>query len=127
MFNFNSEGILKYGPGLTASVLVDNEIARYYRNWIPKYYYAAPQMYPAHITVVRLDREVPSNMGQWGLYSGEIVPFVYSGEIQFDGQYFYLNVQSKRIAEIRQELGLPVFRFVDVQCYHITIANIKGQ
>lgn len=126
-----SNGKLQYGPGLRAVVWVDPAIAKLYLKLIPKYYYPQPQMYPAHITVVRLNLEVIKNMAVWNKYEGESVPFSYDNKINFDGTYFYLNVQSERIGEIREELGLPRFRFSDLgadkQCYHITIANVKQQ
>lgn len=36
---FSSTGILTYGPGIKAAVLIDPELARYYFNAIPNYYY----------------------------------------------------------------------------------------
>lgn len=126
---FTTTGILQYGPGLRAVVWADQGIADLYRSLIPKYYYAAPQMYPAHITVVRLKKESAKNMDVWSKYEGEVIPFQYENEIRFDGTYFYLNVQSDRIGDIREELGLPRFRFGDLGadncCYHITIGNVK--
>jgi hypothetical protein len=123
---FTSVGTLQYGPGIRAVIWVDDEIAKYYRKLIPKYYSAQPQMYKAHITVVRTDKETPPNMEAWGKYQGEEIPFSYENEIQFDGTYFYLNAYSERIKEIRLELGLPEYRFDDNKKYHITIANVKN-
>lgn len=124
-------GILQYGPGLRAVVWADQGIADLYRKLIPKYYYAQPQMYPAHITVVRLKLETAKNMDVWAKYDGEEVSFQYDNEVRFDGTYFYLNVQSDRIGDIREELGLPRFRFGDLgsdkKCYHITIGNVKNE
>lgn len=127
---FATSGILQYGPGMRAVVWADQGIADLYRALIPKYYYADKQMYPAHITVVRLKLENVKNLDVWNRYQGESVPFQYDNEIRFDGTYFYLNVQSDRIGDIREELGLPRFRFGDLgadkRCYHITIGNCKN-
>lgn len=126
---FDTNGTLQYGPGMRAVVWVDQGIADLYRVLIPKYYYAQPQMYSAHITVVRLRLEAAKNLDVWSKYQGEIIPFKYDNEICFDGTYFYLRVQSDRIGDIREELGLPRFRFGDLgadkQCYHISIGNVK--
>lgn len=128
---FNTTGVLQYGPGLRVVIWIDQGIADFYRKLIPKYYYAQPQMYPTHITVVRTKLENAKNMDVWGKYEGEIIPFTYYNNIGWDGTYFYLNVQSELIGEIREELGLPRFRFGDLgsdkKCYHITIGNCKDQ
>lgn len=127
---FDSEGKLEYGPGRRAVVWVDQGISDFYRKLIPKYYYAQPQMYPAHITVVRLRLETAEKLDAWNKYNLEVVPFVYDNEVHFDGTYFYLNVQSDRIGDIREELGLPRFRFGDLgaekRCYHVSIGNVKN-
>src|SRR6516162_327375 len=128
---FESEGKLQYGPGIRLVAWVDQSVADYYRKMIPKYHYVQPQMYKAHITIVRTGKETPTNMDAWGKHEGEIVPFRYDTQIRTDGTYWYLNAYSERIGEIREELGLPRFRFGDLgadrQSYHITIANNKGQ
>lgn len=128
---FATSGILQYGPGMRAVVWADQGIADLYRKLIPKYYYAQPQMYPAHITVVRLRKENAKNLDAWSKYQGEEVSFSYNNEICYDGTYFYLNVQSDRIGDIREELGLSRFRFGDLgadrRCYHITIGNTKHE
>lgn len=127
---FNSKGILRYGPGIRAIVEVDQGIADLYRKLIPKYNYVQPQMYSAHITVVRTAKETPKNMGVWGKYEGEEIPFTYDNHVYNDATYWYLNVQSDRIGDIREELGLPRFRFgelgADRKSYHITIGNVKN-
>jgi hypothetical protein len=127
---FNSKGILRYGPGIRAIVEVDQGVADFYRKLIPKYNYVQPQMYPAHITVVRTAKENPKNMNVWGKYEGEEIPFSYDNYVYNNRTYWYLNVQSDRIGDIREELGLPRFRFgelgADRRGYHITIGNVKN-
>lgn len=128
---FEAEGSLQYGPGRRAVVWIDQGISDFYRSLIPKYCYAQPQLYPAHITVVRIKLETPTNMDAWGKYEGEVVKYYYDTNIRFDGTYFYLNTYSDRIGEIREELGLPRFRFgelgTDRGSYHTSIANVKNQ
>ena len=122
---FQSTGRLTYGPDIRAAILVDRTIADYYRRLIPAYLFVQPQRYPPHITVVRIGVENPWMMEVWGKHEGEEVDFTYSGEIKFDGRYYYLDVKSDRIAEIRIELCLPRYRFDDNKRYHITIGNCK--
>ena len=128
---FHDKGIFRYGPGVRAIVEVDQGISDYYRKLIPKYYYVQSQMYKAHITVVRTEKESPKNMNVWGKYEGEEIPFTYDNHVYNDANYWYLNVQSDRIGDIREELGLPRFRFGEIGSnrngYHITIANNKNK
>jgi hypothetical protein len=122
-----SNGILSYGPGIRAAVAVDEEISKYYRRLIPKYYTVQPQLYSAHITVVRTGLETPTNMEFWDKYAGEVIEFDYSNVVCTDGRYYYLQAWSERIGDIREELGLRRFRFNDLEdsSYHITIGNCK--
>lgn len=128
---YEADGILQYGPGGRAVVWIDQGINDFYRKLIPKYCYPQPQMYPAHITVVRIKKESPKNMDVWGKYEGEVIQYSYDPTIRFDGTYFYLNAYSERIGDIREELGLPRFRFGELgsdKCsYHTSIANVKNQ
>lgn len=124
MNNIPSCGILQYGPSIRAALLIDPQIAAYYFALIPKYYYAQRQMYGAHITIVRINKETPKEMGVWGKYEGQAIPFEYEPTIYFSAPYFYLHALSDKIGDIREELGLPRFR-EPWNSYHITIANAK--
>jgi len=106
-----------------AVLLIDQQIAEYYFSLIPKYYYAQRQMYDAHITVVRLGVETPTNRSVWGRYEGERIMFEYIPTVESGGAYFFLNAYSERIGDIRVELGLPRCRFGNH--YHITVGNRK--
>lgn len=129
-----SIGVLKYSYdkeyGYKLIVSVDPGIALFYRWLIPFWKVANPQRYPAHISLVR--KEVPKNLDAWGKHEGRKVKFLYSPDIQYDKNYWWLNVWSKELDEIRSELGLPVdspyTRPPDgfLRCYHITIANKKN-
>jgi hypothetical protein len=120
----NSSGILHYGPDIRAIVTVDQSIVSFYKALIPKYYNVERQRYNAHITVIRFGIEIPKYMAYFGKYEGEEINFEYDTQIRFDGKYYYLQVYSKRIENIRLELGLPKFRRDN--CYHITIGNNKN-
>lgn len=121
-----AEKALAAGEGIRAVLWVDQSLSDYYRGLIPKYKYVQPQMYPAHITVVRTHKEVPGNMSAWGKYQGELVPFSYESGVKNDRLYYWISAFSDRIADIRLELGLPVQRDM-FKGYHITIGNCKDQ
>lgn len=128
---FQSNAIVKYGPGIKVVAEIDQEIGKYYRNLIPKYYCVKSQAYSAHITIVRLNKETPKNLENWLKYEGKKISYYYSPIIQNDDKYFWLNAYSEEIGAIREELGLPKFRddtlFGGVKRneYHITIGNVK--
>lgn len=129
---FWSSGPLRYAidnSGHKLNVVVDPGITSYYRALMPKYMPTNPQMYPPHISVVR--KEVPPHLDLWGKYEGEEVGFVYSNIVHSGVVYYWLNAFSKRLEEIRLELGLPVSteytRPPDsyVKAFHITLGNCK--
>lgn len=103
---------------------INGELDDYYRSLIPKAWYVKPQAFPAHITVVRLNREVAANNPNWKLDDGKDIKFAYETIINTDGTYFWLNAWSEDIKKIRNSLGLPDYR-EGFSSYHITIGNIK--
>lgn len=118
-----STGKFQYGPGTRRAVLlVDQGIADFYRALIPKYIRTNPQMYPAHVSIVR--HESPQSMLLWGTHQGELAEFEYESIIRNDDTYFWLNVRSDKLLRFREELGLapyPSWR----NLYHITVGNAK--
>ncbi len=126
---FHCEYVEKYG--YKAYVEVDKEIVAYYRRLIPKYITHRPQMYPSHISVVRY--EIPRNLKAWDYYVNkkEEIPFTYEGIVRIGKVYLWLNFFSKRLEEIRIELGLPVESIYTLppegfaKCFHCTIGNMK--
>lgn len=127
---YSSIGTLHYEP-TKLIVQVDQELSDYYRKLIPKYIENRPQLYPAHISVVR--KEIPVNKQFWGKYEGQDVEFFYEPFIHSGKFYFWLNVFCVKLEEIRLELGLPVdspfTRPPDsfLKVFHITLANSKGK
>jgi len=126
---YMSSGFLRYHPPYKVIVEADQELSRYYRSLIPKSVDIKVPMYAPHITVVR--KEVPPKMEVFGKHEGELVFFEYDTEIHHDETYYWLNAYSKRLEEIREELGLPVMSAYTRppdgrRCFHITIGNLKS-
>ena len=127
---FQSIGKLKYFDNPYKLIVeVDNEIARYYRSFIPKYLKVNKPMYPAHISTVR--REIP-NLEFWGKYQGKDINFQYENIICNDEVYYWLGAFSKELQEIRTELGLPITSWITeppdgLYNFHITIGNTKNK
>jgi len=119
-----SKGILKYYEGNKLVVEIDEELARYYRYWIPKYISFNKPMHLPHVTVVRGAYETPTDKSKWGSREGEEIEFEYENDIKIGRVYIWLPVQSKKLEEIRKELGLDRC-FDKFKGFHITIANTK--
>ncbi len=119
----NMTGTLHY-EGNKLVLNIDPNLTKYYLKLIPKYHDAKPQMYPAHITVVRGGKETINKPAAWGKYEGKEIHFTYDNDIQSDATYFYLNAYSPELEKIREELGLTKIR-PGFNSFHITIANVK--
>jgi hypothetical protein len=130
---YSSSGPLLYSwekeYGYKLIVEVDQGLSDYYRSLIPKWIKTNKQMYDPHISVVR--KEVPKNLEYWGKYEGEEIDFQYTGTIYFGTVYCWLNTFSKRLEEIRLELGLPVSSEYTrppetyIKVFHYTLGNFK--
>ena len=122
-------GRIEYSERSRVVAWVDNELARYYRSMIPKARYVQPQMYPAHITVVRsYPIEIVPDRTAWGKHEGRIINFEYDGVVLFEKPYFYIEAWSEELNDIRTELGLPEFRIIGARlldCFHMTLGNVK--
>jgi hypothetical protein len=116
-----------YGYRLVANV--DTELSRYYMSLIPKAYRPKPQMYPAHVSIVR--KEIPKNIENWNKYQNKEISIAYDNIICFGNNYCWLNVFSNELEYIRTELGLEVSSPYTlppagfVKCFHMTIGNYK--
>lgn len=97
---------------------VDPEITELARALIPSYIHLNKPKYSPHITVTRY--ETPQNLQIWEAYSGASIYFEYDPNVKNDETYWWLDVYSTKLCEIRAELGLsPKNRF------HMTIGNTK--
>lgn len=128
---FTSYGIIHYddADGLRTTLQVSQGLADYYRSFIPKCERVTKPRWAAHATVVRPDYEVPPIMSHWGKHEGERVEFLYD-PCQLNGYgYYWVNIWSKRLEEIRTELGLtnvskyPLIPSGYDKTFHITIGN----
>ena len=126
---YNSIGTLKYGSNYSLRLLIDPEIANYYRCFIPKKYNYNKPKYEPHISVVR--KVVPTNLQHWGKYEDKQIEFQYDNNIHFGTQYIWLNCFSKELENIRLELGLSIHdEFTEPpqdykKCFHTTLGNFK--
>lgn len=125
-----STGILRYSPDAYKLIVeVDPGIVSYYRWLLPRSIRTNRQMYAPHISVVR--KQIPLKLDAWKMHEGELIHFSYEHFIYSSEVYFWLNVFSQRLIEIRRELGLSdtskLSRPPDErECFHITVANRKG-
>jgi hypothetical protein len=126
---FVSTGTLQYSLNPTKLIVeVDPGISDFYRSLIPKYLHVKPQMYDAHISVVR--KIDPPNMQFWGKYQCKKLVFKYEHFIYNDELYYWINVNSLTLEKIRTELGLKPFGDVTSSPdgrhkFHITLGNLK--
>ena len=109
------------------NVMVEEDLASYYRSLIPKYWVVNRQKYPSHITVVRKE-EIP-NKHLWGKYEGREIKFEHSS-VRRGVVYYWLEVYCDFLCDLRVELGLPPYNDLTKppdkkSCFHMTIGNMK--
>jgi len=128
---FQSTGTLQYSKDWRLVLRVEQDLADYYRSLIPKWMPCQRPRWSAHITVVRQTKETPVHKENWWKYDGDVVDFIYSPFIHQGAVYYWLNVFSKRLEKIRQELGLPFYSQNALppegfkKYFHCTIGNLK--
>lgn len=102
-----------------AVVHIPRDITRYYR-WltaknIPGLKLYAPA-WDAHVSVIRGERPSQNKINLWKKYEGERIDMWYDTDIQCSdikghgvtsGKFWFVEVVSPRLAEIRQEFGFP--------------------
>jgi hypothetical protein len=128
-----SSGIIKYDTSDChwVTVSVDQEILNYYYSLIPKYYRVIRPRWKAHVTVVRPE-DNPTNLQNWGLRDGQIANFVYDPTILYEKGFWWFNLWSIEMEDIRKELGLGIVSRITApptgytKCFHCTIAKDFG-
>lgn len=141
MERLKGTGILVYDPsrpGMKSKtdwwivVNTDSEICRYYRWWIWRRYMIDLQKpsWGAHISVLRGARPYDNRIHLWKKYQGEKINFEYSHEVRqtsekADGSahFWFVDVWSDRLNEIRKELGFPIIFEGKPIKYHITVGR----
>lgn len=137
----NGSGILIYDPprpGMKSKtdwwivVNTDNEICRYYRWWVWKRYMIELNQpsWGAHISVLRGGKPQDDKLHLWKKHHGKIVTFQYSPYIRqtdrnIDGfnYFWFIDVWSEQLNNIREELGFPILFDNKPITYHITIGR----
>lgn len=128
---YEASGVLRYRSKSSLVLEVQQQLADYYRSLIPKYLPTNRPRWPAHITIVREEKEFPVFLEHWGKYEGESIRYWYSPEIHQGKVYYWLNTFCIRLEEIRIELGLPCVSQYTLppegfrKCFHMTVANCK--
>lgn len=131
MSTFKSVGRLEYHENpYKVIVRVDPGISNYYYYQITQLAHIdiQRQRWAPHISVVR--KEMPRFLNFWKKYEGAKIPFEYEYYVYNDNRYYWLNVYSPKLEEIRKELGLTrvsaITRGPDGKHrFHITIGNTK--
>jgi|SRR5208282_548710 len=127
---WHTQGILQYSDNPLKLILqIDSGLADFYRSTIPKYLHVKPPMFEPHISVIR-NPSTPLNMKKWGKYQGKLMDFCYDTYIHNDELYYWLNVKSPDLEDVRKELGMQPYGDVtpspDGQhLFHITLGNLK--
>ncbi len=127
---FTTTGKLTYDHDLRRCVVpIDDGIARFYRALIPKSQKWLRPKYAAHITVVRTGLETVAD-DVWGYGEGMDITFTYDPYVWIGYKYIFLDVHSKDLEDVRENLGLDRLRIPHPAyecrpCFHTTIANMK--
>ena len=120
MTRYKSQGKIRVG-NKNIVVDIDKGIYFFYRSLIPKAIRPNPQKYNPHISVVRNEDVLLIN--RWKDDDGKFITFQYDTTIHNCDKYFWINVYSKDIEDVRVNLGLPPVRY---SSFHITLGNLKG-
>lgn len=118
-------------------VNTNSEICRYYRWWISKeilnplgfekrkdairhgFHFVDNPAWNAHISIIRGEQPSDRLMHLWKKYDRQKVEFEYSHEVWFQNDYFFVEVRSGFLINIREELELPV-----TWPLHITVGRL---
>jgi len=128
---FTSVGIIRYREdkdGLWVTVEVSQNLANYYLSLIPKSYKVIRPRWPAHVTVLRPEENAP-DISAWGRYEGDTAQFVYDPMILEEKGFWWFNLWSKEMEQIRMEFGLSLKSRITIppmgyqKCFHCTVGT----
>jgi hypothetical protein len=136
--SFRDTGLIVYDPNRGTMktritnwcvLQVDKEITRYYRWWVRNHLWTKLEVpsYDAHCSCVRGEFIQSDKLSLWKKYHGKTISFEYDNEIRSKTKshesgattHYFINVYSKQIDALRDELGLKVYTH-----YHITIGKL---
>lgn len=105
MSRVQTKGELTYRGGW-AILQCDLETVLYYQWWLERVGVKVNlPIWKSHISVVR-GEDLP-NPEAWGLYEGNTIDFSYRiSDVWWNGDYWWINILSPQLEEIRMELGL---------------------
>lgn len=130
---FTSKGKLEYDDkeGFRVVLKVDQDLSNYYRALTPLYYRVFKPRWAAHITVVRPEYDVYPKIRYWEDHAGEEIEFIYDPYVLNGNGYYWINAWSKRLEEIRIELGLQNVSKYALRpagydkTFHVTVAKYE--
>lgn len=127
-YPFSGKATIHYDPRLGKKydpwwviASCDNEIANYYR-WHIERRFGITLLKPAfdaHVSIVI--GEQPTNIELWGKHQNLEIDFSYTNKIYTNGEFWWLNVQSPAMLELRDQLGLPE----KTHNLHLTIGRVN--
>lgn len=110
------KGTIRYSPKLLGAssskwwctIDGDPELGKYYRHLFYLQSYRCNKLqrpsWECHITVIR--DEEPSDKSLWGKYNGLEVDFEIIGEMETNGDYYWLPIKCQLALDLRAELVL---------------------
>jgi hypothetical protein len=104
---FTSSGIINYdtSDGHRVTVSVDRDIGEYYYALIPRFYRVLKPRWNPHVTVVSpIDEVIHPEM--WGAREGQRANFVYDHVVLYEKGFWWFNLWSIEMEDIRKELGM---------------------
>jgi hypothetical protein len=103
---FESNGKLSYSSDRRLVLKLNQDLSDYYRTLVPAYHRVYKQGWAAHLTVVRPEFDIVGETDIWGKHEGENIKFIYHPYIECGRGFYWFNAWSKRLEEVRAELGL---------------------
>lgn len=127
---FSAKAIIRYRGAYDdkwVSAMLDQQLADYYLSLIPKSYRLTRPRWPAHATIARPDDYIKDGHWAWGRHEGEVVDFVYDPTLHTNDKYWWFNLWSKVMENIRSEFGLGLSSRITIpphgysKCFHCTV------
>ena len=128
-----SAGILRYSPKLLGDresdkwwliLDCDEELGRYYRHLYRLSTHRTHELtrpsWKEHVTIIRDEEPADQYKLLWERYAGYRIYFEYQHEVRNNESYYWLDVRSTFLLDLREELGLS--RHPEYSL-HLTIGN----